>query len=306
MCMKIKDRVQLLGWKFIMSILFLSVVPSASWAAQYVLPLDGSEVIGEMQTIVVEKPESLASLGIRYGVGFHEMVEANPYINPRKAKIGEVVSIPTQYVLPSKREGIVINLAELRLYFFHPNGQEVYTFPLGIGRRGWSTPTANTKVIAKSKDPIWFVPKSIREHTWVTKGKILPKKVMPGPKNPLGKFALHLGVPGYLIHGTNKPSSIGKRVSSGCMRMLPDDIESLFQMVDVKTPVHIINEPHKVGRKGRQLYLESHEPLSDAESFATRDDLVDVVTRVAEYGEIDWYLANQIADERMGIPKPIQ
>ena len=293
--------------KFITMItLLLMMTPTLSLAAHYNLPLDSSDVVGEIQTLTVTEAQSLASIGLEYGIGLHEMAEANPYINPRQVKVGEQLIIPSQFILPSLREGIVINLAELRLYYFPSNAQEVYTFPLAIGRVGWRTPIAKTRVIAKSKDPVWHVPKSIRKHAWITKRKILPAKVMPGPKNPLGKFALHLNVPGYLIHGTNAPSSIGKRVSSGCMRMSAPDIESLYHMVAVNTPVHIINEPYKVGYKGQTLYLEAHQPLSDAVHVATYDHLVTVVTAAAANNDVDWSVAEQVAEEKLGMPTVVQ
>lgn len=218
-------------------------------------------VIGKLQYYDVQSGESFASIAQRFGVGFDELKSANPKVKSLRA--GTQLVIPTFYILPDTREGIVINQAENRLYYFDLDSKKVWTFPVAIGRQGrWRTPLMETTVINKYKDPTWYVPKSIKENS-EKKGIILPDRVLPGPDNPLGEYALRLGTYSHLIHGTNTPWQIGKRVSSGCIRMYPRHIELLYGMVEKGTKVVIINQPFKVGQRGKKVYLEVHSPPSD-------------------------------------------
>jgi L,D-transpeptidase ErfK/SrfK len=177
------------------------------------------------------------------------------------------VLLPTQYVVPDvPREGLVLNIASKRLFYFpqvaEGQPQVVQTYPIGIGRVGWETPLGATTVIGKAKDPAWYVPASIRrEHAEA--GDPLPSVVPAGPDNPLGNRVLRLGIPGYLIHGTNQPYGVGMRVSHGCVRLYPENIELLYSLVDVGMPVRIINEPFLLGRLDGNIYFESHEPLEE-------------------------------------------
>jgi L,D-transpeptidase ErfK/SrfK len=177
------------------------------------------------------------------------------------------VLLPTQFVLPDvPREGLVLNIASKRLFYFPamPDGEKrvVKTYPIGIGRVGWETPLGMTTVVAKAKDPHWFVPASVRrEHAEM--GDPLPSVVPPGPDNPLGHRVLQLEMPGYLIHGTNQPYGVGMRVSHGCVRLYPENIELLYELVEIGEPVLIINEPYLLGRRDGELYFEPHQPLED-------------------------------------------
>jgi L,D-transpeptidase ErfK/SrfK len=180
---------------------------------------------------------------------------------------GTPIVLPTRYILPdAPREGLVLNVAEMRLYYYPKAnaGEErvVYTYPVSIGRMDWKTPLGLTKVAAKEVDPAWRPPASIKaEHA--AEGDILPDVIPGGPDNPLGRYAMRLGVPGYLIHSTNKPFGIGMRVTHGCVRMYPEDIERLFGMVPVGAPVRLVDQPVKVGRLNGQLMVESHAPLEE-------------------------------------------
>jgi L,D-transpeptidase ErfK/SrfK len=178
--------------------------------------------------------------------------------------------LPTQFVIPDvAREGIVLNIASKRLFYF-PHAEEgqpqtVLTYPIGIGRVGWETPLGDTVVVSKATDPHWYVPASVRrEHAEM--GNPLPSVVPPGPDNPLGAYVLKLDMPGYLIHGTNQPYGVGMRVSHGCVRLYPENIELLFSMVEPGVPVRIINEPFLLGRRNGELYFEAHQPLEDDET----------------------------------------
>ena len=189
---------------------------------------------------------------------------------------GTPIYLPTQTILPdAPRTGIVVNVPAMRLFYFttekSPRDRQrrsaapvlkVSTHPVGIGTEGWATPFGETKVKDKARDPVWYVPASVRkEHA--ERGDPLPSVVPPGPDNPLGKFAMTLSLPGYLIHGTNKPAGVGMRSSHGCIRMYPEDIEALFGRVARGTEVRLVNQPILAGWRDGQLYLEVHAPLAE-------------------------------------------
>lgn len=229
----------------------LSLLLFSAWAhsATYNLPHDGSRIVGEAKSAAAKKGDTLNRLAVRHGVGYNEMLRANPRWKGRKIPSGTTVVIPTQHKLPkTEKRGIVINLADMRLYYYPPGQGKVVTFPVAIGKRGWRTPQGRTKVISKRKNPTWTPPASIRKEA-ARKGKKLKKVYRAGPNNPLGTRALRLGLPGYLIHGTNKPYSIGKRISHGCIRLRRHDIERLYSMVSVNTPVTIVNQSGNVNYK---------------------------------------------------------
>jgi L,D-transpeptidase ErfK/SrfK len=218
-------------------------VHNAAHATTYALPKPEDAVIGEIQYITSRYEDTLMELGRKYGVGYEEMVSANPGVDPWLPGEGTRITIPTRFVLPvAPRNGIVVNLPEHRIYYYPATkkgeGGTVQTYPISIGKMDWKTPLGKTRVVNKQVKPIWFPPESVRkEHE--ENGEPLPKAVPPGKDNPLGEFAMRLGIPGgsYLIHGTNKPEGIGMDVTHGCMRMFPEDIEVFFKAVPVQTPV---------------------------------------------------------------------
>lgn len=236
--------------------------------------LDSPEqsIIGEPQLVFTRASDTFSDLAREYGLGYDELVAANPAIDPWVPGENTAVLLPTQYVLPNvPHRGIVLNIASKRLFYFPQvaAGETAYvmTYPIGIGRVGWDTPLGAAKVIAKARDPHWYVPASVRkEHADL--GDPIASVIPPGPDNPLGKFVLKLDMPGYLIHGTNQPYGVGMRVSHGCVRLYPENIERLFSMVDTGESVTIINEPYLVGWRGGELYFESHAPLEDDEVSA--------------------------------------
>lgn len=246
----------LLGW----------LTANAAHATIFPLPPD-SDVIGQVKVVYATQDDTLIDIARRHSLGYDEIVHANPGVDRWAPGEGNPIVLPTRHILPdTPREGIVLNIAEMRLYYYpKANADEprtVVTYPVSIGRMDWKTPMGLTKVIAKDVDPPWRPPAAIKaEHA--AEGDILPDVVPGGPDNPLGRFALRLGVPGYLIHGTNKPYGIGMRVTHGCVRMYPEDIERLFSMVPVGTPVRLVDQPVKVGRFNGILMVESHEPLEE-------------------------------------------
>lgn len=223
-------------------------------------------LVGELRYIQVRNGQSLLDIARENDIGHDQIIAANPNLNRWIPKAGSWVLIPSAYILPSAhRHGLVLNLAELRLYLFRGASDSVFTYPVSIGDVDWLTPIGTTKIVAKQRDPTWYPPSSIlKEHA--DDDDPLPRAVPPGdPLNPLGRFALRLGIEHYLIHGTDESRSfgIGMRVSHGCIRLYPEDIEELFQLVSVGTPVRIIYQPIKVGWQGERLYIEVHAPNKD-------------------------------------------
>ncbi|MDW1913876.1 L,D-transpeptidase family protein [Vibrio alginolyticus] len=243
----------------------LSLVSGLSFAKMYELPEDGSRLIGRLENHVVQEGETMANIAKLYDVGMLGLMAANKGVDPFLPEEGHVLTIPTQLILPDvPYKGIVINLAELRLYYFPKGENIVHVFPVGIGRIGRDTPVMTTRISQKRPNPTWTPPASIRAE-YKAKGIDLPAVVPAGPDNPLGMFALRLayGNGEYLIHGTNKDFGIGMRVSAGCIRMDPSDIEWLFDKVRNGEDVNIINQPIKMTLEpDRSVFLEAHEPLT--------------------------------------------
>ena len=232
----------------------------------------GQELIGETQLIFARYENTFSAIGRQYNLGYEEMRSANPCVDQWLPGEGTPIYLPTQSILPEgPREGIVVNVPAMRLYYFTtekgttekgtiekaaaqgaPAILRVTSHPIGIGVEGWATPFGEAKVTQKVKDPIWYVPASIRkEHA--DRGDPLPSVVKAGPDNPLGAYALTLSLPSYLIHGTNKPAGVGMRSSHGCIRLYPEDIEALFSRVPRGTAVRIVNQPVLAGWRDGQL-----------------------------------------------------
>ncbi len=236
-------------------------------ANEFVLQSADQSVIGEPQAVFARHEDTFSDFAREYGLGYDELVAANPDIDPWLPGDNTPVLLPTQYVLPDvPRQGIVLNIASKRLFYFPQAAdgepQRVLTYPIGIGRVGWETPLGAASVISKARNPQWWVPASVRtEHAAM--GDPLPAIVPPGPDNPLGTRVLKLDMPGYLIHGTNQPYGVGMRVSHGCVRLYPENIEHLYELVDIGESVMIVNEPYLAGRRNGELYFEAHAPLED-------------------------------------------
>tara|TARA_R110000782_G_scaffold73615_2_gene147279 strand:- start:323 stop:1384 length:1062 start_codon:yes stop_codon:yes gene_type:complete len=289
--------------------LLICSLPNAH-ATRYVLSDSGDTLVGEIIKVKADQSETLLDIARRNGFGYQDMKLVNPDVDTWLPVHGEEVTLPAQFILPvAPMRGIVLNIPEMRLYYYPPKmkgkPQEVITYPLGIGREGWSTPYMKTKIIEKKTNPNWYPPESIRkEHE--AAGDPLPKIVKAGPDNPLGAFAMRLGKPDYLIHGTNKPYGIGMRVSHGCIRLYPEDIEALFSEVSLRTPVNIINQPYKVGVKDNIIYLEAH-PFLDEDIEKYENNLTSVVALIIdmlndEDYELDWSAAYDAINSPSGLP----
>ena len=228
---------------------------------------DDDEVVGELQITRATKDDTLSDIARRFNVGYEELVRANPGVDPWLPGEGREIVLPTQFVLPNaKREGLVVNLAAMRVFYFPKRKageqQTVITHPIGIGKVGWVTPEGVTRVISKKKNPVWVPPPSVRkEHA--ENGDPLPKVVPPGDDNPLGAYAMTLSWPGYLIHGTNKPYGVGMRSSHGCMRFYPEDIALLFNEIAIGTTVQVVNQRLVSGWHDGKLYVQVMPPAEE-------------------------------------------
>jgi len=278
-------------------------------AMDYPLPPAGSRLIGQNQTYTIQEGDNkLQTIARRFNTAAQVLLETNNTIAPVNPAPGTVITIPSQMLLPdTPREGIVVNLAELRLYYFPPGENSVQVFPLGIGQLGLETPVTTTRVSQKIPNPTWTPTPGIRARS-LEQGIKLPPVVPAGPNNPLGRYALRLGVGNgeYLIHGTSAPDSVGLRVSSGCMRMNAPDIKALFEQVRVGTRVQIINEPVKfsVEPDGKR-YIEVHRPLAQVEGenpqVSPISHSADFATFVSQAGS-DKALIDKALSRRAGIP----
>jgi L,D-transpeptidase ErfK/SrfK len=299
--------------------LSLALGASAS-AATFTLPVGQDTVVGEVQKVIAHHEDTLLDIGRRYGVGYEEIVAANPGVSPWLPGEGTEVVIPSRYIIPDgPREGIVVSLSEHRLFYFPPHKQDeaavVRTYPISVGRMDWHTPLGVTRIVNKREKPIWYPPESVRkEHA--ADGNPLPKAVPAGPDNPLGDYAMRLGIPGgaYLIHGTNKPSGVGMQVTHGCVRMFPEDIKELYGLVPVNTKVRLIDQPYKMGWRGGELYMEVHTPLegsdnAEAHSLTNITKLLVSATQdrpdLVSGGVIDWAKAERTFESATGIPEPV-
>jgi L,D-transpeptidase ErfK/SrfK len=308
---------------FFLTVLTFFLCATLSFSAVYELPPLENNIIGSIKTIKAEHEDTLLDIARRHGLGYEDIVKANPGLDIWIPGKDSDVLLPTKYILPNvRREGLVLNLAEYRMYYFPvPKKNEkpiVITYPISIGRMDWDTPLGETRITAKAKNPSWYPPESIRaEHE--AEGDPLPRIVPPGPDNPLGEYAMRLDIPGYLIHGTNRPAGVGMRVTHGCIRMYPEDIFFLYNELKIGTPVRIINEPIKLGWDERKLFLEVHNSLDSKrevnKSFLYENDnppkkhnltiLTEKIIAVTEENNrdaIDWQMAETILVDPSGIP----
>ena len=279
-------------------ILFLASASAGQVQAEtLVRPPADVDIVGQVQFIEANRDDTLLDIARRYDLGQNEILLANPDVDRWLPEEGSTVTLPNRYIIPkARRSGIILNLPEMRLYYFpKPVRNEVpvmITHPVSVGRMDWRTPLGTTTVIAKKKDPSWRPPQSLKDEA-EKEGETLPDIVPAGPDNPLGRYAMRLGIPGYLIHSTNKPYGVGMRVTHGCVRMYPEDIEQLFDDVPVGTPVQIVNQPIKLGWLAGTLFIELHPPMDEDldqyEDYMQRvlDSIADFIGDQAEGSDID-------------------
>ncbi len=267
-------------------------------------------MIGSLAVIETRENDTLSDIARHFGLGYNDISAANPTISPWTPQAGSRILLPLQFILPeAPHKGIVLNLANKRL-FYYPKQQtdNVFTYPVGIGRQGWNTPMGLTSIVAKKANPTWTVPESIhQEHA--EKGDLLPSVIAAGPNNPLGLYAMQLGFPHYLIHGTNKPYGIGMQISHGCVQLYPEDIEVLFKNASEGMPVRIIHQPYLTAWDQNMLYLEANEPIQKWEHDKPKlikQLLKQLKTMSAKKNvSVDWKRVDAVIKKSDGIPTPI-
>ena len=286
---------------------------------KFTLNSPDDDVVGTVQITLASQDDTLPDIARRFNVGYEEIARANPGVDPWLPGAGRSIVVPTRFVLPdAPREGIVINVAAMRLYYYPPHKKDepliVYTHPIGIGKVGWSTPQGVTTVISHVKDPVWRPSAALRKDHFNDNGEQLAAVVQPGPDNPLGKFELTLGWRGFLIHGTNKPYGVGLRSSHGCIRLYPEDIEKIYALVTNGTPVRVVNQPFLFGLHDQRLYLQAYSVLEDDArdwDHAQKKLLSHAMaahiqkTLQAQGAQMDWQSVAAITHAPRGIPVPI-
>lgn len=291
-------------------VLLTTCIAATSQALTFRLPPEGDSLVGQRRMVQSQPEYTFNIIGEAYGVGFRELIAANPGVNPWVPGDNEVL-IPAEYILPEGEPGeIVLNLAELRLYFFLEDGETVLSYAIGIGREGRETPIMETEVRAVVHKPSWTPPASIRAE-YEAAGKTLPSVVPPGPDNPMGEYAIQLGVPSYFLHGTNLPVGIGMRASSGCIRMWDEDIHELAHTVKRGTKLRVINQAFKAGVHRDRLYLEAHEGLEEYRNEdnpleGLKEEIERLIAQRPEFADrVDWKKAKQAALVKTGLPTDI-
>ncbi len=285
------------GGYFLITFLFLLLCASSASGREFRFT-DG-DVIGSVGSYTVNKNESLIEIARRFDLGFNAVSDANPGLDEFLPGTGKTVIIPSEWILPDvrSRKGVVVNISEMRLYFFPDSSPDsVITYPIGIGDEGKDTPVGTFRIIQKIEKPYWVVPESIRKEK-----PELPKVVPPGPDNPLGSHALRLSLPTVLIHGTDKPFGIGRRVSHGCMHLYPEDIPRLFGVVRVGEPVTIVREPVKIGTGRGRVYVEVH---SDGDVNYLQE-AINGLSRKRLFGKADLAKLSVAIRKKNGIPTDI-
>lgn len=281
-------RVKIFLFVFMSMVAVLPLAPARAAGAD--------DTVGQLYSYTVQKKENLYDIARRYDIGTAALVAANPGVSPHKPKPGTKLLLPTMQVMPdAAREGIVINLAERRLYFFGADGKAL-SFPVAVGKKDWETPTGATKIYRKRKNPVWTPTDSIR-----AENPNLPEKIGPGPDNPLGDRAMDLGWPGYLIHGTNSPRSIGRAGTHGCVRMYTEDVEKLFDLVEKGTSVTVVNEIYKLGWWQDKLLLQVLPTAAkEQDSLGTR--IYESARAMAGTRKLDWQAVDIAIKNHNGIP----
>lgn len=294
--------------RIFLCIALLSVMAQPAMAKKAYEP----DHFGETKIYKAKFEDTLIHLARNNELGFVELRAANPTLDPWIPGAGARIVLPKQHLLPeAPRKGLVINLAEMRIYYFKTPGEAPHTFPISIGREGLKTPTGKTTVVRKKEGPTWRPTDRMRKED-----PELPAVVKPGPDNPLGTHALYLGWPQYMVHGTNKPYGIGRRVSSGCIRMYPEHIKELFPMVPVGTRVTVVDQPVKVGWIENKLYIEVSPTQEQAikieedgvlKSYEiTTDDMKRITKKAGPYADkIDWAKVRKAVQGHHGYPVPI-
>jgi len=295
----------------LIQLMAVALLSTSSFAQTYVVPSRGDTLVGRIDYVTTDSGETLLSIAQRFNIGVNAIEGANPGLDPVNPLPPDMhIVVPRQHILPSlPHDGIVINLPEMRMYYYPSSSHGVVmTYPIGIGKVGKTIPLTRTAVLRKVEHPVWIPPEDIRAFDKETMGIDLPKVMPAGPDNPLGPYAIYLRLPTYLIHSTIFPDSIGRRASFGCIRMNESDIKDFFPLIQAKTNVIIVDMPNKIGWQGNTLYLESHDPLEERsqESYAGFSGVADTIANTANTSVfVDWQLVHDLTESRDGLPHEI-
>ena len=286
----------------------LHIHPEEEIERNYFYVAKEDDVIGRLAVVKLEKGDTLPDIARHFSLGINTVSSANPEVDTWVPEAGGRLLLPLSFILPdTRRKGIVINLAAMRLFYFRKDGKllTVSTYPVGIGTTEQPTPMGRMYIARKKFRPTWHVPAVIaKDHR--KKGDFLPATVPPGPLNPLGEHALYLSKSGYLVHGTNKPASIGLRATYGCIRLYPEDIKTLYENTPIKTPVRIINQPYLVGRRDGIIYLEAHKPFEGSTTAELKNTYAKLRNIEKKSGyTLDWKKVGKVMGEARGFPIPI-
>lgn len=279
-------------------------------ATAYTVPPPDMSLIGKQIYRSTSWNETATSIALHYDIGFNALEDANPHGKLKNSlPNGLPLTIPTQHLLPDlPRKGIVINLPEMRMYYYLSDGLTVLTYPIGIGKIGKTIPITETYITEKKINPTWRPPDDIREFN-LEQGIVLPKVMPPGADNPLGPYAIYMKLPTYLIHSTIFPESVGKRASFGCIRMYESDIQTFFPSIERGIAVAIINSPVKVGWQNDRLFMEAHPPLEEHSNLyeASMPGMIHQITSLTKQRPvlIDWQLVSFLNETRDGLPHEV-
>ena len=303
MCLQGAVRDIILPMNRILTALVIVLMLAGDAISGGAMPLEkGREMMGLLTVYTVKGTETLHEVALDHRIGYNEIADANPALDPWVPKQGQTAVVPTMWILPAgPRKGIVVNLAEMRLYYFWKlNGRNVVsTYPVGVGVDGSETPLGKYKVIDKFKNPSWLVPKSIRRSE-----PGLPRIVPPGKDNPLGDYAMLISRRGHLIHGTNAPFGIGRRVSHGCIRLYPGDIRELFTIAPRGVQVQIVYQPVKVAVRGQDVYIEVHKDYMDHKTD-TMKEAVAILKKRGLADRVNRKLLKEAVKKQFGYPVKI-
>ncbi len=300
-----------------------NLVLASDRITRFELPSSSDNLVGNLAYIKVSSADTFSDLANQFGIGFDALKYANPTVDPWLPKDDDTVVIPRLYILPdAPYEGIIINIPEKKLYYFPEVSTQqkpvVEIYAVSVGRQEWNTPITKTKVTGRLKDPVWYPPKSLRDEH-LANGEIYPRIVPPGESNPLGQYLLQLDIPTYFIHGTNNRFGIGMQVTRGCVRMYPEDIESIFSRVTRGAPVAIINKAYKIGWLDKVIYLEIN-PLPEINAQQTteamehfpkdREAVLELIqSRLGLQNKselmLDWEKIDKVLAETTGLPTAI-
>ncbi len=299
------------NFKRIVCLINLFLVTTATEASTYNLPASGQDIVGTAKYVSASSGDSLVEIAKRYDVGFNQIRDANPGRNPvAPLSSGTAIEVPSRFLLPPlARRGIVINLPEMRMYYYPEKSGTVKTYPIGIGKIGKTIPVTKTAIKSKVENPRWVPTEDIRAFNEEKNGIVLPRVMAAGPENPLGPYGIYLKIPTFLIHSTIFPESVGKRASFGCIRMHEADIKDFFPLVTPGLPVTIINLPTKLGWSGKRLYMETHAPLEEhsAEADATLSGMIRSIQNKTrgQVTMVNWQLVADLEQIRDGVPHEV-